>query len=195
MHIADISVIGWIHTIACIAALILGAVNLATGKGTPPHKRRGAEYVIAMVVAMGLSMAIYRFDIPLNRSGIPGPDVFGLFHWLAVVALSLVLFGYYAASRQSRSFWAYAHPISMTLSYYFLVNGLISELFSRINILRPFEFTLVDGKPVFGSPILRMTQLTVELSTLLLLILFAVKVWRYRRAQVVSAPPNKSTRD
>lgn len=180
MHIADISVLGWIHTIACVAALVFGAANLVAAKGTPPHKRRGAAYVASMVVSMGLSFAIYRFDIPLRRSQQPGPDVFGLFHSLAVAALVFALVGFYAASRQSRGVWAYAHPIAMTLSYYFLLNGLISELFSRINILRPFEFTIVDGKSVFGSHVLRMTQLTVELATLLLLILFSVKVWRYR---------------
>jgi hypothetical protein len=53
MRIADISIIGWIHTIACIAAL-------------------------------------------------PGPGVFGLFHWFTVFALFFTLLGYFAASRQSR---------------------------------------------------------------------------------------------
>ncbi|HEV2288859.1 MAG TPA: hypothetical protein VGR81_07900 [Candidatus Acidoferrales bacterium] len=183
MHIADISIIGWIHTIGCIAALVFGAWNLVAAKGTPRHKFRGLGYTISMVVAMGLSLLIYRFDIPLVRSAAPGPDVFGLFHWLAINALFFTLLGYYAASRQNRGFWAYAHPISMTLSYYFLVNGLISELFSRINALRPFEFTIVNSKPVFGSPVLRMTQLTVELSTLFLLILFSAKVWRYRHSR------------
>jgi hypothetical protein len=40
MHISDISIIGWFHTFACIAALVLGAMNLVAGKGAPPHKRR-----------------------------------------------------------------------------------------------------------------------------------------------------------
>jgi hypothetical protein len=184
MHIADISVIGWFHTIACVVALFLGGWNIVAGKGTPPHKGRGTGYVVSMVVAMGLSLAIDRFDIPLVRSRVPGPGVFGLFHWLAVAAIFFTLLGYYAASHQTRAFWAYTHPISMTLSYYLLLNGLISELFSRVSILRPFEFTVIRGKPVFGSHVLRLTQSTVEIGVLLLLILFSGKVWRYRREHV-----------
>lgn len=187
MHIADISVIGWVHTIACVAALVLGAMNLVAAKGTSPHKRRGAGYVVAMVVAMGLSLLIYHFDIPLVRGAKPGPGVFGLFHWLTIAALFLTLLGYYAASRQGRGFWAYLHPIAMTLSYYLLVGGLINELFARLYILRPFAFTVVHGRLIFGSRAVGMTQFAAELATLIVLILFIAKVWRYRRRSRASA--------
>jgi uncharacterized membrane protein len=192
MYISGISLIGWIHTIACIAALLFGGSNIVAGKGTRPHKCRGSAYAVAMVIAMGLSFFIYRFDIPLVRGEKTGPGVFGLFHWFAVSALFFTVLGYYAASRQSRGFWAYAHPIAMTLSYYVLIGGLINELFARLNILRPLAFTLVNGQLVFGSIVVGMTQFAAEIATLILLILFIVKVWRYRRnrssATGVSAP-------
>jgi uncharacterized membrane protein len=182
MHIADISLIGWIHTIGCIAALFFGAANLVAAKGTPHHEFRGLAYATSMVVAMGLSLLIYRFDIPLVRGTRPGHGVFGLFHWFTVFALLFVLLGYFAASRQSRGFWAYAHPVCMTLSYYLLIGGLINELFARVNVLRPHSFDIVNGKPVFPSHIVNMTLFANELAFLIILILFCVKVRRYRRS-------------
>jgi uncharacterized membrane protein len=183
MHIAGISVLGWFHTVVCVVALVLGAMNLVAVKGTPPHKRRGTAYVVAMVASMVPVMVIYRFDIPFGRGRTSGSGAFGLFHWLAVAALFFTLLGYYAASRQSRGFWAYTHPIAMTLSYYLLVGGLINELFARLDILRPLAFATVNGKPVFPSRVVRTTQFAIELATLFVLILFSVKVWRYRRSR------------
>lgn len=182
MHIADISMIGWIHTIGCIAALVFGAMNLVAAKGTPGHKFRGLGYTISMIVAMGLSLLIYRFDIPLVRGVQPGPHVFGLFHWFTVFALLFVLLGYYAASRQSRGFWAYTHPVAMTLSYYLLIGGLINELFARVDALRPYAVDIINGKPVFPSRIVNVTHIANELAFLIILILICVKVWRYRRS-------------
>lgn len=185
MHIADISIIGWIHTMGCVAALAFGAMNLVAGKGTPGHKFRCLGYTISMVVAMGLSLLIYRFDIPLVRGARPGPHVFGLFHWFTVFALFFTLLGYYAASRQGHGFWAYTHPVAMTLSYYLLIGGLINEMFARVNILRPHAVDFINGKPVFPSHIVNMTHIANELAFLIILILFCVKVWRYRSS---SAP-------
>lgn len=182
MRIADISIIGWIHTIGCVAALVFGAMNLVAAKGTPRHRFRGRGYTISMVVAMGLSLMIYRFDIPLVRGARPGPGVFGLFHWFTVFALLFTLLGYYAASRQSRGFWAYTHPVAMTLSYYLLIGGLINEMFARVNILRPHAVDFINGKPVFPSHIVNRTHFANELAFLVILILFCVKVWRYRRS-------------
>lgn len=183
MHISGISWIGWIHTIACIAALGLGGWNLVALKGSPGHKFRGTAYAATIVVAMALSFGIYHFDIPL-RGGRIGPGVFGFFHWLAVAAIVLTVLGYYASMRQQHGFWAYTHPIAMMLTYYLLVGGLINELFARLNVLRPFAFTVVNGQRVFTiTPVIQTTRLATELATLVVLLLFVVKVWRYRRHQ------------
>ena len=182
MHISDVSLIGWFHTIACIAALVFGGWNIVAVKGTASHRLRGTGYAVTMVVAMGLSFGIYRFDIPLVRGAKSAAGVFGFFHWLSVAAIVLTVLGYYAASRQQRGFWAYTHPIAMTVSYYLLVGGLINELFARLSILRPFAFTVINGQRVFGTTrAIQMTHLANELAAFLLLILFTAKVWRYRR--------------
>jgi len=192
MHIADISIIGWIHTAGCIAALLFGAMNLVAAKGTPNHKFRGSAYTISMLVAMSLSLLIYRFDIPLVRGVRQGPHVFGLFHWFTVFALFFTLLGYFAASRQSRGFWAYTHPVAMTLSYYLLIGGLINELFARVNLLRPHAVDIINGKAVFPSHIVNATHIANELAFLIILILFCVKVWRYRRSSSPRATAAKS---
>lgn len=181
MRIADISIIGWIHTLGCVAAMAFGAMNLLASKGTPRHRFRGLGYTLSMVVAMGLSLLIYRFDIPLVRGARPGPGVFGLFHWFTVFALFFTLLGYWAASRQGRGLWAYTHPVAMTLSYYLLIGGLINEMFARVSALRPYAVDIINGKPVFPSHTLRMTHMANELAFLIIVVLFSVKVWLYRR--------------
>jgi hypothetical protein len=181
MRLTNISVIGWIHTLACISALVLGGWNIVTVKQTHSHKLRGMGYLVSMILAMGLSLLVYRFDLPLNRGARPGPGVFGIFHWFSVLALAFTLLGYYAASRQVRGFWAYTHPICMTLSYCTLIAGLINELFTRLNILRPYAYHIVNGRSAFGSRTVSMTHFTNVLAAGLLVVLFMVKVWRYRR--------------
>lgn len=188
MHVSDISGIGWIHALACIAALGLGGWNLVAIKGSPSHRFRGTAYAASMIVAMALSFGIYRFDIPF-RGGRIGPGVFRFFHWLSVAALLLTVLGYYASTRQQRGFWAYTHPIAMTLSYYLLVGGLINELFARLKLLRPFAFTIVNGQRVFTTtPVIQHTREATELATLFVLLLFVVKVWRYRRQRDSARP-------
>jgi hypothetical protein len=82
----------------------------------------------------------------------------------------------------------------MTLSYYLLIGGLINELFARVNVLRPYSFDLINGRAVFPSHVVNMTHAANELAFLIILILFCVKVWLYRRgsaraAAVKSVPP------
>jgi uncharacterized membrane protein len=180
MRVMDISVLGWIHSLACVAALLLGALMIVSAKGTPAHRRNGRLYVIAMVAANLLSLDIYKGDIGAHGFA---PGTFGFFHWLAVAALVFVLAGFYAASRQARGFWAYLHPASMVLSYYVLVGGLINEAFARIVALHGLATTIVHGKARFGSAILGMTHMTAMLATLLLILAFSIKVWLYRRSE------------
>jgi uncharacterized membrane protein len=181
MRVAGISIIGWIHAVACIAALGFGAMNLVASKGTSRHALRGAGYAASMVVAMALSLFMYRFDFPLARGSQPEPGIFGLAHWFTVFAVSFTLLGWYAASHQSRAFGAYAHPVAMTLSYYLLIGGLINELFVRVNILRPYAFDVVNGNRVFPSHTVRMTHICNDVAFVTILTLFCVKVWRYRK--------------
>jgi hypothetical protein len=175
MHMEGVSLIGWIHGIACLVALLAGGWNVVTFDRGKNHRLRGLVYVWSMVVANLLVFAIYRFDIDF-AAGRAGPDIFGFFHYLAISALFFVGLGWFAAYRQRHGVWAYVHPISMTLGYYVLVGGLINEAFARIDALRPLAYTMTEAGPRFGSRISGMTHGAAMLAVLVLLALFVVRV-------------------
>ncbi|HVB86510.1 MAG TPA: hypothetical protein VNK23_07595 [Candidatus Dormibacteraeota bacterium] len=136
---------------------------------------------------MTLSLFVYRFDIPLVHGEPQGRGVFGLFHWLAIATIFLVVAGYYAAFRQSDGVWAYTHPIAMTLSYSLLVGGLTNELFARVDVLRPLAYVAIHGRLVFGSRDVQMTQFAADVATTILLVWLCVKVRRYHKAHRAQA--------
>lgn len=182
MRLEDVGLLGWLHTLACIAALVAGGWNSILFDRGRWHQLRGDIYVWSMVVANVLVFAIYDFDIDFV-SGNAGPGVMGFFHWLAVAALVLTLVGWFAARRQRHGVWAYTHPVAMALSYYVLLGGLVNELFARVSILRPLAVTMVDGQPRFGSPIIGMSQSAVMLATAILIAIYIVRVFLRRRAR------------
>jgi uncharacterized membrane protein len=136
MRIADISMIGWFHTVFCFVALVAGAWNIAGRKGTLVHRSIGKAYVASMVLLNVSALFVYErgatavTKVDLNR--------FGPFHWLALATLAIVVIGYLAAARQARAPFAYLHPISMVVSYYLLVAGAVNEVYARIDSLGVF---------------------------------------------------------
>ena len=90
MSVAPISLIGWLHTAVCVAAMVTGAVALCTRKGSARHRRCGRWYVHSMIAAQLTALLIY------------GDGGFRIFHWLAIIALLLVVLGAFAAPRQAR---------------------------------------------------------------------------------------------
>src|SRR5215469_7041064 len=154
MHISNISVIGWLHSAACVIAFFAGTHNLFAAKGTPRHRFVGLSYFWSMIVLNLTSLTIFRFDIASFRPLMAGPHVFGLFHWFAVFTLASVLIGRYAAAHQDRAVWAYTHPVAMVLSYYMLIGGAINEAFARIDVLHAMALRsthAVNGHAV-GAP-------------------------------------------
>jgi len=186
MNMQGVSLIGWVHAIASAVALLAGGWNILATKGTGRHRFRGRLYVWSLIVANVLVFFIYRFDLDMTHGFKPGPGIFGAFHWLAVATLFFTLWGNYASSRQEKAFWAYSHPVAMVLSYYLLLGGLVNELFARVLVLRR-----LGG---FGSPANGLSQTAVQIATVVLLVLFALKVRRYRRANRGPAPPGNRLR-
>ena len=133
MSVAPISLIGWLHTAVCAAAMAAGAVALCTRKGSARHRRCGRWYVHTMIAAQLTALLIY------TGGG------FGPFHWLAVGALLLVALGAFAAPRQARLPWSLAHLGGMVWSYYLLIGGAVNEAFLRLPVLRPVS--PFDGGP------------------------------------------------
>jgi uncharacterized membrane protein len=186
MNMHGVSLIGWLHSITCTVALLAGGWNFLRPKGTATHRLVGRIYFYVMLFANLSVFAIYHFDIVFSKPVKFGPGHFGIFHWEAVATLIALLIGVFAASRQRRAFWAYAHPIAMLFTYYMLIGGLINELFVRVAVLR--NFALAHGRfNVAGSPIVGMAQFAAMLVFLVLLIYFPVKVALYRRRVSLAA--------
>ncbi len=188
MRISDISFVGWLHSIACIVALFTGGYVLSARKGTRTHRRLGYWYIGAMAVLNLTVMVIYRFDMLPGAKLRMGPNLFGIFHWEAVITLFVVLLATYAASRQRRKTWAHIHVQAMLLSYYGLIGGFINEAFVRIVPLR--QFALTHG-PHAANIAFTSTVGAVQGAALLayygLIIYFAVSISRDKRWRISSA--------
>jgi len=182
--ISNISLMGWLHTAACIVALAAGAWNIVMPKGTRTHRRVGLVYVYAMLIANLGILAVYRFDIAKFRPFTAGPNTFGLFHWEAVTTLIALLLALYAAPRRRRAVWAYTHPLAMLVTYYMLIGGLINELFVRVTPLRALVRAQAHGPAgFFASRAVGLSQFAAMIVFLVLLVYFIAKVAVTRRAQ------------
>jgi uncharacterized membrane protein len=189
MRLNDISLLGWIHTFFYVIAMITGAMQMARRKGTRSHTRRGNVYFLSMLIANVLALFIFTGEDVIFRSGKP-PVIgqgFGFFHWLAVIALALVLFGRVAASRQRQAFFAYAHPISMILSYWLLLGAAINQAFDRVDWVRRMALAVSPGaRSIAGYKLLYVAYYVNDAVILAVLAVAVVQVRRFRR-QVAGA--------
>jgi uncharacterized membrane protein len=144
----DLSVLGWIHTIACVVALALGGLNLARRKGTNIHRRVGQWYLWSILIVGVTSLGIYS----QNRFFFP--------HWLAVATIALAGLAYlFAHFRWPAKLWLRGHITSTVLTYYLLLGGGVNEAFLRIDGLRQ----LSGG---FPSPLITAAHLILMALTL-----------------------------
>jgi uncharacterized membrane protein len=182
VDMTNVSLIGWIHTVASLLSLTAGACALVWTKGSSLHRLVGKVYVAAMFGAGITVFWIYKFDIQFVPFKM-GPNIFGLFHYETVFTLALVAIAFFTASRQRRAFSAYAHPVAMVMSYYMLVSGLINEVFVRVLPLRQLAEAQLEyaGMNVAQSPLARGVQMANRLVFLLLLAWFVVRIARSRR--------------
>jgi uncharacterized membrane protein len=179
MLIANISVMGWLHSIACIIGLITGAYVLTARKGTRRHRLWGWWYAGAMMVQAITIMAVYRFDIVPGQK--PGPNTFGMFHWMAVASFVSVALAVFAASRQKKPAWAHVHAQAMLFSYYLLVGGLINEMAVRITALRALVMAMSPHAQNAATTLLvRDAQTACMMLWAALALWFVIKVNRDR---------------
>src|SRR5262245_31734014 len=139
----DLLPLGWLHFVASLVALAVGALVLLRPKGTPVHKLRGRIYVVAILVTSVTALGIYR--------------VGGFFfaHWFGVAALIVTTAGIAAAHfKLPQTGWMHLHLTCMLASCYILVGGGVNELFLRIDFLRRLA-------PTLNSPLVGMTHLAV----------------------------------
>lgn len=121
-------IIGWIHTLTALIALITGSMILANEKGTRRHKLIGRIYGVSMLVVCVTSFMIYRVH-----------GTFGVLHFFAVVSTVTLLLGMLPLYTG----WG-KNPIVAHLSWmYWSVIGLYcafaAEVFTRLPMLLDLE--------------------------------------------------------
>ena len=155
----DLFVLGWVHLVASLAALVMALVILLYAKGTATHKRRGRVYVAVILVTSTTALGIYRLG------------VFFFPHWFAIASLLTTALGFAATHlKVPRIGWVHVHLTCMLTSVYILVGGGVNEVFLRVNVLRRLV-------PSLNSPIVGMTHLVVIVSFAVLIVYFNIREW------------------
>jgi uncharacterized membrane protein len=170
----DMSLLGWLHSLACVVALATGLFNILTPKGTALHRRVGDAFSITLVIVCVSSLGIYR----QHRFWFP--------HWDALATLALLAVAWSTAHfKWPRRGWIYLHLTTMLLSYYMLIGGGVNEMFLRVDVLRRLV-----GSDFFGSRIIGETQALVMLAFVVLIPAFVVATLvggQRRRARLQTA--------
>ena len=139
----DLLPLGWVHFIASMVALAVGALVLVRPKGTPVHKLRGRIYVVAILVTSITALGIFR------------TGAFFFAHWFAKAALIATVAGITAAHfKTPRRGWIHVHLTCMLVSLYILIGGGVNEVFLRVNFLRRLI-------PNLDSPVVGITHFVV----------------------------------
>ena len=112
--------LGLIHVLNALAALLFGALVIFARKGTPFHRRMGRWYFAFMLAMNGTALLDYEL---YGR--------FGPFHWMALISLATVVAGYMAA-RNRKAYWKPRHAYLMSWSYVGLIAAAAAEVASRV---------------------------------------------------------------
>ena len=115
-----VTIIGWVHFLLAVAAMIAGGVVAMERKGTARHRRLGRTYGFLMLGVNGTAFMLY---------GLLGH--FGPFHVAALFSLVTIVAGWLPARRRS-SGWVAAHAYMMSGSYVGLLAAAAAETLGRI---------------------------------------------------------------
>ena len=163
----NLSLIGWLHTVACVVAMAAFVPVMVARKGSRRHRAAGRVYALAYVLLSLTSFGIYsqqRFWFP---------------HWLAIAGLVVLAAGWLAV-RVKPAGWRYVHLIAMLLSAYNLFGGAVNEAFLRITALRALA-----GDSILASPVVGMTH-AVVMMLFAALIVFYVLASRARQRTILN---------
>ena len=170
----DLSLVGWVHTIVCVVAMLAFVPVMIARKGSRRHRTFGRVYALSYVAVCATSLGIYsqqRFWFP---------------HWLAIGGLVVLVIGYLAAHLRPRG-WRYIHLSAMLLSAYNLFGGAVNETYLRVPPLRRLA-----GENIMTSPLVGMTHALVMLVFVFLIggYVAASIVNHARRGQTASVSPS-----
>lgn len=113
---------GLIHLISSLVALVAGALNITTEKGTAIHRKVGYVYTLSLVVLIATAFMIYRLF-----------GGFGIFHVAAIIS-AITLFGGIvpAIFRKPAKNWLTLHYSFMYWSVMGLYAAFVAEFLTRI---------------------------------------------------------------
>jgi SAM-dependent methyltransferase len=131
----NLSLLGWPHLAACIAAMVAFFPVIFARKGGATHRKWGRIYSIAYVILCVTGLGIYR----QHRFFFP--------HWLAIGGLVVLGVGYWASRYKPRG-WRVIHIIAMLLSASNLFGGAINEAFLRVKALQAIGGIRSIGVPI-----------------------------------------------
>jgi uncharacterized membrane protein len=115
------TVIGIVHLIFSLLAILFGAVVVMLPKGTRWHRTWGHGYVWTMVGVVATALAMY------NLTGRVTP-----FHFAAAAAGGTLLAGMWTVlRRRPRKAWILVHATWMSWSYVGLLAALVAESLTR----------------------------------------------------------------
>ncbi len=170
----EMSAIGWLHSLACVAALAAGLANIVLPKGTRLHRRVGDAFTVSLVIVCLSALGIYR----QHRFWFP--------HWDALATLALGAVAWSSARyRWPRRGWIYLHLSTMLLSYYMLIGGGVNEVFLRVGVLHRLV-----GPSFFTSRVVGEVQAFALLALVVLVAIFVLATLvggRRRRARLRAA--------
>lgn len=161
----NLTLVGWVHTVACVIAMAAFVPVMVVRKGGRRHQQSGRIFSVAYAAVCVTSLGIYR------------QQQFWFPHWLAVGGLIVLLVGYLAV-RIKPPAWRYIHLSAMLLSGYNLFGGAVNEAYLRIRPLRSLA-----GDNILGSQLVGMTHGVVMLVFVALIVgcLTVTVVGRSRR--------------
>ncbi|MEQ9308523.1 MAG: DUF2306 domain-containing protein [Balneolaceae bacterium] len=121
MNSYQFDVLGLIHFISALAAMLVGMIVLLKKKGTKTHKQLGYLYAVSMLILNITALMIYKLF-----------GYFGPFHIAAVISLATLMGGIIPAYlKKPEKTWLEFHYEFMNWSIIGLYAAFWSETFSR----------------------------------------------------------------
>ncbi len=131
-------VLGQVHTVFSLIAIVAGAIVFLKTKGTRWHRTLGHIYFTSMTGVVVTSFSIY--DLTGSFNGL---------HWGALLsAITLVMAMFHVLTRRPKHNWMVWHSNWMAWSYVGLMAALIAEILTRIAV--PLAAPILDQNQLWS---------------------------------------------
>ena len=131
-------VLGQVHTVFSLIAIVAGAIVFLKTKGTRWHRTLGHLYFTSMTGVVITSFSIYDLT-----------GGFNVLHWAALLsAITLGMAMFHVLTRRPRKNWMVWHSNWMAWSYVGLMAALIAEILTRIVV--PLATPVLDQRQLWS---------------------------------------------